>query len=343
MAFGICYEYGITPLRTHNTLPLPAQVHGYGLGEIGDLGSWFSKALKPIKKVAKVVLRVATAPIKATGRLLKGDIKGAAGFVVAPWAASEATRGRILRRAGGVVTGAATGFFTGGGIVGAVAGGITGGLSAKKGVKGIKGYAGVALKSAAVAGAASIATGAFAQAGFAKGFISQQAAQKAILASGKLGMVGTGFVAGAPIGAAMQLAPVTKAIAGGASTVYGVGAKAVGAGMSMLGLMKKPAVPGTEEMQAGFDTPESFMDTIRQTQTLIPSTAGMRADVPAGYGGAEQWGAGSVPLPTGAGIPGQYPSQYDAEGAGILGGDNIKNILLIGGLAILVLGFVKTK
>lgn len=344
MAFGCCYEYGITPLRTHNTLPLPAQVYGYGLGEIGDLGSWFSKAVKSVKKVvkavAKPVISVATAPIRAGVALVKGDVKGALGRIAAPWATSEATRGRILRRAGGVVTGAVTGLLTGGGPVGMIAGGVMGGLSAKQGVKGIKGYAGVALKSAAVAGAASIATGALAQAGYGAGLISQQTAQSAILASGKLGMVGTGISAGAPLGAAMQMAPVTSAIAKVGSVVYGVGTKAVGAGLTLASkLMQKPTAPTEEAVTMG---PEGqFMDNLMQTQSVVPNATGMRADVPMGYGGAQAWGGGGssfMPSPTGDMLPGQEPIA-----AGIFEGDNIKNMMLIGGLAILAIGFIKTK
>ena len=343
MAFGCCYEYGITPLRTDQTLPLPAQVYGYGLGEIGDLGSWFSKAFKSVKKVvkkiAKPVLAIATAPIRASIALAKGDIKGAVGRIVAPWARSEATRGRILRRAGGVIVGVAAGVLTGGAgfaLIPAIAGGVTGGLAAKKGVKGIKGYAGVALKSAAVAGAAGIATGALAQVGFAKGIVSQQLAQKAILASGKLGMVGTGIAAGAPIGASMAMAPVTSAIAKGAGMVAGAGTKVVGAGMTMLGILKKPVPPGAE----GLEMPSSYMDNIMQTQSMIPNVAGRHYDTPAGYGGSMDWGGGAMPMPTGAEIPGQYPPM---EEPGVFAADNIKNIMLIGGLALLVFGFVKTK
>ena len=331
--------------RANVLIPTVAYHHGTYYGRhsgshlampqgVNGLGSWFSKAIKPIKRAVTSAIK---APFKIATRLIKGDIKGAAGVFVNPFAEQEATRGRTLRRAGGVVTGAVTGFFTGGGIVGAVAGGISGGLAAKKGVKGIKGYAGVALKSAAVAGAASIATGALAQVGFAKGILSQQLAQKAILASGKLGMVGTGFAAGAPIGASMAMAPVTKAIASGAGVIGGVGTKVVGAGMTLLGAMKKPVA--TEE---GIMAPEpSFMDTITQTQSLIPNITGARADVPYGYGsGQGPWGGGVTEMPTGSMLPGQEPTYAEA---GILGGDNIKNLLLIGGLGILVLGFIKTK
>lgn len=305
-----------------NTLPAPYGVNG--------LDGWF-------KKLRRAVTSAVKAPFKIATRLVKGDIKGAAGVFVNPFAEQEATRGRTLRRAGGVITGAVTGFLTGAGPVGMIAGGIYGGVAAKKGVKGIKGYGMIAIKSAAVAGAAGIATGALAQVGFAQGLVSQQAAQTAIMASGKLGMVGTGFAAGAPIGASMAMAPVTKAIASGASVIGGAGTKIVGAGMTLLGAMKKPAP--TDE---GMVMPEpSFMDTITQTQSLIPNVTGARADVPYGYGSSQgSWGGGAVPLPTGSTLPGQEPTYAEA---GVLGGDNIKTILLIGGLGLLVFGFIKTK
>lgn len=281
------------------------------------LGSWLSKIIpKPVKKVVKAVTNVVTAPIKATGRLLKGDIKGALGYTVAPWASSEATRGRILRRAGGVVTGAVTGFVTGGGPIGAIAGGLTGGLMAKQGVKGIKGYGKIALTAGVVSGAASIATGALAQAGYGTGLVSQQTAQSAILASGKLGMVGTGISAGAPIGAAMQMAPVTSAIAKGVGVVGKgvsfVGAKTV-AGVTALaptvmGMIKPKAIEQPTETVTG----EQFNDMLRTTSAVGGSyMTGNMMSQPVLAPSQSMLS----PSYTGAMLPGQeYPPGIEPEG-----------------------------
>ena len=324
----VVYHHGVPYGRYGgSSLATPQGVNG--------LNGWFTKLRRAVTSVVK-------APFKVVTRVVKGDIKGAAGVLANPFAEKEATRQRTLRRVGGVVTGAVTGLLTGAGPVGMIAGGISGGLQAKKGVRGLKGYGKIALTSAAVAGAAGIATGALAQAGYGAGVLSQSTAQSAILASGKLGMVGTGISAGAPIGASMAMAPVTKAIATGASYVAG-GAKTVAmAGASMLGIGKQPPVTGEGVIES--EVPQmSYMDTIRQTASLIPNVSGRGADAPAGYGADVQWGAGSVPLPTGAGIPGQYPEAFAPEERDILGSDNMKNVLLIGGLAALVLTFVKTK
>lgn len=298
------------------------------------LGSWLSKILpKPVKKVLKAAVSIVTAPIKATGRLLKGDIKGAAGYVVAPWASSEKTRGRILRRAGGVVTGAVTGFFTGGGPIGAIAGGLYGGLAAKQGVKGIKGYGAIALKSAAVAGVASVATGVVAQAGYSTGLISQQVAQKAILASGKLGMVGTGISAGAPIGASMHMAPVTSAIA---KTAGFIGAKTVAGATALVpavtGLFK-PSAMQQPETQTG----EQFNDMLRHTDSVGGSMSGNRLTQPGQYYQSQfpisESYSGSM-LPGQSYSPEAMPEGYEGE-AGILPKTlDQKTVLIIAGLGV---------
>lgn len=316
-----------------SSLPVPIGVNG--------LGSWFSKKIwKPIKKVVKPLTKILTAPLRATVALVKGDFKDAAGIVVAPWAGSKATRGRILRRAGGVVTGAVTGFFTGAGPVGAIVGGVTGGMMAKKGVKGIKGYGKIALVSAATGGAASAVVGAAAQTGFSTGLLSQATAQKAILASGKAGMWGTGIAAGAPIPVLSTVGKLgVKGLVGVASTVKGI--------VGMIAPKASPAEVATQEQvqqaqQAAYG--ESYMDLLRQTSGVNPDTSGMYSQSRVN---GQTWGGGEgqyMPVPTGDSFPGQNEAtqvEYEPE-IGIAKRELFpgldKNILLIiGGVGLLAM------
>lgn len=313
-----------------SSLPVPIGVNG--------LGSWFSKKVwKPLKKIIKPLTKIITAPIRATVALVKGDFKDAAGIVVAPWAGSKATRGRILRRAGGVVTGAVTGFFTGG-PVGAIVGGTTGGIMAKKGVKGIKGYGKIALIGAAAGGVASAVVGAAAQTGFSTGLLSQTAAQKAILASGKAGMFGTGIAAGAPIPIISGL--TAKGVIGATSLVKGV------VGM----IAPKPTVPTDMATQEQYDQAqqaaygESYMDLLRQTSGVNPNTSSMYSQSRVN---GQTWGGGEgqyMPVPTGDNFPGQNEAtqvEYEPE-TGIakrelFPGLDKNMLLIIGGVGLLAM------
>lgn len=115
--------------------------------------SWLSKIVpKPVKNFVR-------APDRITKSVLSGDIKKAASIFVSPYASSQATRDRTLRRAGGVITGAVAGFVTGG-PAGAVAGGVIGGVRAKKGKGQLKDYLKTAAISVAAGGVVGGVTGA---------------------------------------------------------------------------------------------------------------------------------------------------------------------------------------
>ena len=314
-----------------SSLPIPYGVDG--------LNGWFKSLKKLVKKVVKPIAKIVTAPIRASVALVKGDFKDAAGIVVAPWAGSKATRGRILRRAGGVVSGAVTGFATGGPI-GALVGGSVGGLMAKKGVKGIKGYGKIALVGAATGGAAGLAVGAAAQTGFSTGLLSQSTAQNLILASGKAGMIGTGIAAGAPI-------PILSSITGmGAKGAVGALSIAKGA-MGMLA--PKPTEAPTEPPMPSY-AGESYMDLIKNTSSVNPNTEGMYSQSRVN---GQTWGGGSgqyMPSPTGSGFPGQDEGtqvEYEPENGiakrELFPGLDKNMLLIIGGVGLFAMLAYKKK
>lgn len=120
--------------------------------------SWLSSALKGDKTPLTPFVNIARAPVRIVTAVAKGDFKKAAGIALIPSASSDETRNRVLRRAGGVLSGAAGGFITGG-PAGALAGGIYGGIKAKKGAGQLKDYLGSFGTSLAIGGAAGGAAG----------------------------------------------------------------------------------------------------------------------------------------------------------------------------------------
>lgn len=303
---------------------------------VNDLGGWFKRLKRVLKKTVKATAKIVTAPIRATVALVKGDFKDAAGIVVAPWAGSKATRGRILRRAGGVVAGAITGVLTLN-PVSAIVGGVTGGIMAKKGVKGIKGYGKIALVGAAAGGAASAVVGAAAQTGFSTGLLSQATAQKAILASGKAGMWGAGVAAGAPIPIVSGL--TAKGVVGTVSLAKGI--------VGMIAPKASPTDMATQEQvqqaqQAAYG--ESYMDLLRQTSGVNPDTSGMYSQSRVN---GQTWGGGEgqyMPSPTGSGFPGQdegtqveYEPETGIAKRELFPGLDKNMLLIIGGVGLLAM------
>lgn len=321
----INYTYGryTNGRYTYSTLPKPYGVDG--------LNGWWKSITRAVKKVVKPITKIITAPVRSAIALVKGDFKDAAGIVVAPWAGSKATRGRILRRAGGVVTGAVTGFATGGPI-GALIGGATGGIMAKKGVKGIKGYGKIGLVGAVTGGAAGMVAGAAAETGFSTGLLSQSTAQNIILSSGRAGMIGMGVAAGAPI-------PLIGAI----------GVKTIGAvtsiGKGVLGMLA-PKAQAPEASAEG----TSYMDLIKNTSGVSTDTSRLYSQSRVN---GQTWGGGYnqyMPTPTGADLPGQETGtqvEYEEEQpttAELLPKSIDKNMLfIVGGIGLLALMFYQKE
>ena len=320
MAFNLDYA----PVYCVRRLPAPDGV-GDGLG-------WsLKRAIKAVKEVVKHPLKQ---PLKTLAVVATG------GTGAAYLGLKEETRGRIQRRVGGVVTGAVTGFLSGGGPIGGIVGGVTGGMMAKKGVRGIKGYAKIGAVGAVTGLTAGFVTGAGAQALYGAGTISQTAAQSAIMASGQAGMFGMGVAAGAPI-----LSSASTALSLGKTLMSGKSALPIGPDASAVEPPSGQQLYSENWAPAATPTPaaQSYMDMIRQTASaagqLMPrgaGSAGQEIQDPSGMA----VDAGLMPQSTGEQIPGQvdYPVQ-----AGILAPENIKWLLIAGGIAVLLFGTTKAR
>lgn len=284
----------------------------------GGLGWSLKRFIQTVKEVVKHPLRQ---PLKTLAVLTP---------VTAPaFGLKPETRGRIQRRVGGAITGAVTGFVTGG-PVGAVVGAGTGMAMAKKGTKGLKGYGKIALVGGAAGGAAAALTGAGAQFAYSSGFVSQQTAQSAILASGKAGMFGMSMGAGAPIGAAAKTAMAVIPLTGlfrGAAPAPVIGDQTVATYSESM-----PQSPFSEPIAMTPSAPapqQSWSDYIQSLAVSGLTAPGQRppSTVTSGYDFISTEDI--------------YPRSVGGElapvqEAGIVPSEGLKNVLLIGGGGLLL-------
>jgi hypothetical protein len=266
---------------------------------LGELGGWFKRVKKALKLAVKKPLKILEVATLSPTLFMK----------------RKETRGRVLRRAGGVVTGAVVGFATGG-PAGAVAGSIVGGLKAKRGVKGIKGYGKIGLVSAATgftAGAVAGAAGYGAYGGLGAKAYAFGAAKVGTLTLGKAVTAAT---------MKRSSAPVAETTSGGAPTGEGLYSDN----------WQQPPVPG--------ETTQSYMDLLRQTASIVPTQ-------PQNVETGGTWGGGEgqyMPDPTGANIPGQESEQELVEAeVPVFAGLTSKQLLMIGGAGLVLTMLVYKK
>lgn len=277
-----------------------------GSNGLGELGGWFKRVKKAIKKGI-------SQPLKALAVM---SVVGAPLMMM-----KKETRGRIMRRAGGVITGCATGFA--GGVVGCVVGGVTGGLMAKKGVKGIKGYGKIGLISAAtgfVAGGVVGAAGYGAYGGFGAKAYAFGASKIGALTAGKIGSA-TSLIPTAMGVMKRSSAPVDETASGGVPTGEGLYSDN----------WQTPSTPS----EAG----QSYMDMIKQAVSAVPGNISEPISQYSGDSGGT-WGGGEgqlMPDPTGANIPGQEPIEEAPVFAGLTG----KHLMMLGGVGLVLMMMYK--
>lgn len=296
-------------LISYKRLPAPD-------GVSDGLGWSLKRMIKSVKEVVKHPLRN---PLKTIAVVATGGVYGAA------LGLKPETLGRYQRRIGGAVVGAVTGFVTGG-PAGAAVGAGMGMLKARKGVKGIKGYGKIGLISAAtgfVAGGVAGAAGYGSYGGFG--------AKAYAFGAGKVAALTTGKVA-----SATSLIPTAMGVMKRSSAPADTSSVESPTGEGLYSENWQP--PSTPSPAA-----QNYMDLIRQTagaaSKFMPSGgSGTSAELMSPTGSAED--TGLMPQNTGERIPGQvdYPIT-----AGIFAPENIKWILLAGGVAILLYGTSQSR